>query len=89
MKVLLLKDAEPEEEARIFLSRRNLLTLLSKLDRAARGEETQCAIYKTDNQHPRFAQTMSRIRVTAVEDHEYYTQRSPGPMHPADDPWKH
>lgn len=69
----------------IYLSRRNLLTLLSKLDRKAAGEETACALVKNDNKHPQFAQSMDQIMVHAVEDEEYYTDRDAGPMHPVDE----
>lgn len=71
---------------RVYLSRRNLLVLLSKLDRKAAGEETACMIAKNDNTHAKYPQTMARIEVCAVEDDEYYTHRNPGMMHPADRP---
>jgi len=64
----------------IFLSRRNLQTLLTKLDRKAKGEFTACTIIKCDNQHPKYPQTMDRCIITALEDEEYYTDREPGPM---------
>lgn len=70
----------------IYLSRRNLLTLLSKLDRKELGEETACTIIKNDNTHPEFPQSMESVMVTAVEDDVYYAHRNPGMMHPADDP---
>ena len=69
----------------IYLSRRNLLILLSKLDRKAMGEETACAIIKNDNSHPKYPQTMQQIKVVAVEDDEYYTDRNAGQMHMADE----
>lgn len=62
----------------VYLSRRNLLTLLSKLDRVAAGEQSQCQIVKCDNQHPTHSQTHSQIVVTAVEDDVYYAHREPG-----------
>jgi hypothetical protein len=72
----------------LYLSRRNLLTLLSKLDRKAEGEQTQCTVIK--NQNPasdKFKQTMVQIAVVAVEDDEYYgaQNRPAGVMHPADE----
>ena len=78
----------------VFLSRRNLLTLLSKLDRKAAGEETTCSIIKNDNAHLEYPQTIAHIMVTAIEDIEvhavedadYYTQREAGPMLAQDDP---
>jgi len=73
-------------ESKVYLSRRNLLALLSKLDRKAIGEHTECTIIKNDNAHPVFSQTMKSIRVTAVEDSEYYADRKPGMMHYSDAP---
>ena len=69
----------------IFLSRRNLLTLLSKLDRAASGEATACTLIKNDFAHPVYPQSMLSIAVTAVEDDEYYTTRDAGEVHPSDE----
>ena len=69
----------------IFLSRRNLLTLLSKLDRKSNGEETACTLIKNKTAG-NFVQTMDSIQVTAVEDSEYYTERLPGIVHPSDTP---
>jgi len=70
----------------IYLSRRNLLTLLSKLDRQAAGEATVCTLVKSDNAHPKYPQTMDHIYVTAVEDTDYYIDRSAGDVHPSDEP---
>jgi len=69
----------------IYLSRRNLLTLLSKLDRAANGEVTACTIVKYQNQTDPFVQTMDAIAVTAIEDSDYYEKRAAGEMHPRDE----
>lgn len=71
---------------RVYLSRRNLLTLLSKLDRAAAGEQTFCTLIKRDNAHPVYPQTMDAIEVVAIEDEEYYCTRDAGTVHPSDDP---
>jgi len=71
---------------KIYLSRRNLLTLLSKLDRKKQGDETCCTLIKTDTTHPKFAQTLDEVYVTAVEDDDYYTDRSPGVIHLLDEP---
>lgn len=68
----------------VYLTRRNLLTLLSKLDRAAAGEETQKAIVKNDTLHPEFPCTDS-IMVIAVEDEDYYKNRKPGGIVPEDE----
>lgn len=72
---------------KIYLSRRNLLVLLSKLDRKAAGEETACAIIKHKNalNPEQFQQSMDMCFVTAVEDDEYYAEREAGIMHPADE----
>lgn len=70
---------------RIYLTRRNLLTLLSKLDRAAKGESTTLTIVKNDTEHPKYPVT-EEVMITAVEDKDYYTERKPGPVYPADDP---
>lgn len=69
----------------IYLSRRNLLMLLSKLDRAANGEVTACTVIKHRNEADPYVQTMDAIAVTAVEDDEYYAGRNAGPMHPSDE----
>lgn len=65
----------------VYLSRRNLLTLLAKLDRAAQGDDTACAIIKSDDMHEKYPQTMREIMVCAVEDAEYYNTRSAGAVH--------
>jgi len=75
---------DPETE-QIYLTRRNLLALLSKLDRTKEGDTSTCTIIKYDNKHPKYPQTMDAISVTAVEDEDYYTDRSPGAMFPADE----
>jgi len=74
------------KQPQVYLSRSNLLTLLSKLDRQKNGESTQCTIIKCDNKHPKYPQTMAEIRVTALEDEEYYTDRLRAFVHPKDDP---
>lgn len=73
---------------KVYLSRRNLLSLLSKLDRKALGEQTTCTIIKYDTANDKYPQTMPKIAVTAVEDTQYYADREPGEVHPADDPSK-
>ena len=70
----------------VYLSRRNLLTLLSKLDRRAAGADTEATIIKRDTTHQKYPQTMDSIAIVAVEDDEYYTTRNPGEVHPLDDP---
>lgn len=67
----------------IFLTRRNLLSLLSKLDRAKAGETTARTIVKRDTAHPKYP-ILTEIAVTAVEDADYYTDREPGEVLPDD-----
>ncbi len=75
-----------EEVQAIYLSRRNLLTLLSKLDRNGNGDPSMCTIIKLDHTHEKYPQTMKMCVVTALEDDEYYDTRDPGPVHPKDEP---
>ena len=69
----------------VYLTRRNLLTLLSKLDRRAKGELTSCTLIKNDTIHLKYP-CSSPTAITAIEDGEYYTDRMPGPVHPKDEP---
>lgn len=71
---------------RVYLSRRNLLSLLNKLDRKAAGGETACTLVKNDDTHPKYPQTMKHIEVVAIEDDEYYAHRLPGAVHALDNP---
>jgi len=70
---------------RIYLSRKNLLTLLSKLDRFAAGEETKCSIIKYENPLDPYCQTMDEVMVIAIPDESYYVNRPAGVMHPKDE----
>jgi hypothetical protein len=70
----------------VYLSRRNLLTLINKLDRVARGESSECTLVKCDTKNKAFPQTHPSILVTAVEDEHYYVDRSPGLVHHKDEP---
>lgn len=69
----------------IYLSRRNLLVLLSKLDRVQEGDISFCSIIKQDNQNPKYPQSMPQVLVAAVEDSEYYIDRVPGQVHEKDE----
>lgn len=60
----------------VYLSRRNLLILLSKLDRASTSN-TACSIIKSDNTHPKYPQDMSSLVVTAVENYDGYSNILP------------
>ncbi len=64
--------------AKVYLTRRNLLALLSKLDRVKAGETSLCTIIKYDTKHPKYKQSLEQIHVIAIEDSEYYTDRLPG-----------
>lgn len=83
LRMKLLHDKTPK----IYLSRRNLEALLSKLDRLSKGEDTACAILKMQHDGAEYRQTMPKVLVVAVEDEAYYcAQRRPaGAMHPADE----
>lgn len=52
---------------KLYLSRRNIQSLLNKLDRVASGDFSACTIIKRDNQHAKYPQTMESCVVTAVE----------------------
>lgn len=76
-----------DKTPKVYLSRRNLLALLSKLDRDLVQEETACAIQKYKQPSPEYQQTMDSIMVIAVQDEDYYgsQKRSAGEMHPSDE----
>lgn len=60
----------------LFLSRRNLVTLLNKLD----DEDSKKTLIKMDTVHPKYPlRGTGCVYITAVEDEEYYTEREPGP----------
>ena len=69
----------------LYLSRRNLLALLSKLDRLENGDETACAIIKSANPADPYCNTIDQVMVIAVPDDRFYANRSPGAMHPLDE----
>ncbi len=68
----------------VYLTRRNLLTLLSKLDRAKAGEQTHKTIVKNDVRHKKYP-CSDVIECIAVEDEDYYAERNPGFVHERDD----
>lgn len=77
-----------DKTPKIYLSRRNLVTLLAKLDADASGIETACTIIKHRNPEvAAYQQTMPAIAVIAVQDEEYYSaqQRPAGEMHPREE----
>ena len=70
---------------RIYLSKRNLLTLLSKLERLEQGDESSCAIVKYSNPTDPYCNTIDQVIVVAIPDEKFYTNRQPGIMHPLDE----
>ena len=73
---------------KIYLSRRNLQSLLNKLDRNKNSgtKESSCTIIKNDTIHPLYPQTIPKIAVIALEDDEYYIDRDAGPVYSIDVP---
>ena len=69
----------------IYLTRRNLASLLNKLDRNRAGGNSAVTIIKRDVQHPIFPQSCPAVAITAVEDEVYYDRR-PGEVLAADEP---
>lgn len=59
----------------VYLSRRNLLTLLHKLDRQTAGEQTHCTIVKYQGTSTTYQQSMDAITIVAVDDGPYYTSQ--------------
>lgn len=72
------------DPVRVVLSRRNLLTLLSKLDGVKAGEPSFCTLVKHDTKHPTHPQTHLSITVSAVEDEDYYVDRPAGAIRESD-----
>lgn len=71
---------------RLYLTRRNLQTLLNKLDRnKLQPGSSEACLAKTDTVHPKYP-CSDAIYVYALEDAEYYGDRLPGEVLPADDP---
>ena len=62
-----------EHFVHVYLTRRNLQTLLNKLDR----EGSLCTIIKYDTTHPKYPCSKPTV-VAAVEDDEYYSERNAG-----------
>lgn len=72
----------------LYLSERNLRTLLSKLERRKNGEPTAGTLIKHKSLSEAFQQSMDAVMVVAVLDEEYYPalDRQPGFVLPVDDP---
>lgn len=72
----------------VYLSRRNLEALLSKLDRLEAGGESFCSIIKYRNPLATdFVQSMDTCIVQAVPNEEFYAaqERPAGAMLPVDE----
>jgi len=69
----------------VYLSRRNLQTLINKLDRHATGDFNSRTIVKYDTAHPEYPASAATI-ISVVEDEDYYKDRPPGDMHHQDQP---
>ena len=72
----------------LYLSKRNLLTLLSKLERFEKGEMTECTIIKRKNNLDPYCMRIGceDVKIIAIPDSKYYTARSPGAVLDKDDP---
>ena len=72
----------------LYLSERNLRTLLSKLERKAKGDSTMCTLIKYKQNTPEYKQSMDEVIVVAVADDIYYAaqNRIAGDVHPLDSP---
>lgn len=70
----------------LYLSERNLRTLLSKIERYKQGEKTFCAIIKNSNPLDPYHSNIEQICVVAIPDEKYYTVRDPGRMLKQDEP---
>jgi hypothetical protein len=57
---------------KLYLSKRDIMTLLEKLDCIRAGEVSACTIIKNDTAHPAYPQTLRRISVVAVEAQDRY-----------------
>jgi hypothetical protein len=68
----------------LYLSRKNLLILLSKLDRIKEGGASFATIVKYKNPDDPFPNALD-VLVTAVEDENYYKDREAGEMWPEDE----
>jgi hypothetical protein len=55
---------------KVYLSRRNIQSLLNKLDRVKSGDFSNVTLIKCDNLHAKYPQTMEACRVTGVEKDE-------------------
>lgn len=71
----------------VYLSRRKLNTLLSKLDRKLAGDTIACSVIKSlVPEMLEHWQSMKEVQIIAVDDSEYYSPHAPPPgkVHPSD-----
>jgi hypothetical protein len=71
------EQAFPSGNVQLYLTRRNLETLLSMLDARREGALTVCRIVKNDTSHPTYPCSRP-VSIYAIEDEDYYTDRGPG-----------
>ena len=57
---------------KLYLSKRDILILIGKLDGVRNGEPSSCTIIKSDSAHPVFPQTVRRMSVQATETQDRY-----------------
>ena len=74
--------AEKQDIVLLPLTRRNLTTLLAKLDKnVANADTSACTIIKHDTEHLTYPIVgADTVVVQALEDDEYYAERQPGVM---------
>lgn len=70
----------------VYLSRRNLLTLLNKLDRVKAGGRSRRCLIKPRVETDPYINSDS-ITVYALEDEELYSNREAGEVHYKDQPY--
>ncbi len=78
-----------ETENIIYLSKRNLLSLLSKVSRFESGDETKCTLIKYANPLDPYCMHIAgedRVAITAIPDNLYYANREAGPVLDVDEP---
>ncbi|TCS36282.1 hypothetical protein EDC30_10799 [Paucimonas lemoignei] len=57
---------------KLYLSARDIVNLMTKLDRVRAGEVSACTIIKNDTGHPVYPPSLRRIAVVAVEGEDRY-----------------
>lgn len=57
---------------KLYLSKRDITTLLGKLDSVRDGQTSSCTIIKSEAAHPVFPQTLRRMSVMSAETEDRY-----------------